>query len=317
MVNWTVTPYLTFAEAQAAQQAIGNGVFSTVVPFMEANKQKFALVSSNAPIPAVLTGNPLTTDLKLRVCSIPYGYDVVEGNIPNHETFSKMGFNPDVDSSEEDIWYVGGLYIWPTAEMRMEIVSSSADDAAEGTGARTVRIRYLTRAFVEKSEDIALNGVTPVPTVATDIYRINWFRVLTAGSGGKAAGDLDLRHLDNTPIYSRIPAGLTRARNAMYTVPANKILFITQLTYSTGNSQGGRFCRFSLRSNYEDLSNTLTGNVFYPYSEIGVQDGAFTITYDVPMKFIAGADIKVSATGDATNADALCSVQYRGWLEVA
>jgi len=226
-----------------------------------------------------------------------------------------MGFNPDVDAGEEEIWAVGGSYVWPTAEMRMEIVSSSADDAAEGTGARTVRIRYLTSAFVEKSEDITLTGVTPVPTVAADIYRVNWFRVLTAGSGGKAAGNLDLRHLSDTPIYSRIPTGLTRARNAMYTVPAGKILFITQLTYSTGNSQGGRFCRFSLRSNYEDLSNTLTGNVFYPYSEIGVQDGAFTITYDLPMKFVAGADIKVSAMGDATNADALCSVQYRGWLE--
>jgi hypothetical protein len=273
------------------------------------------LVSVDYPLQTLLANNPRTTDLKLRVCTTPYGYDVAEGNIANHQPFSKMGFNPDVDSSEEDIWAVGGLYAWPTANMRMEVVSSSADDAAEGTGARTVRIRYLTSAFVEKSEDITLNGVTPVPTVATDIYRMNWFRVLTAGTGNKSAGDIDIRHLTDTPIYSRIPVGLTRARNAMYTVPVGKTLYVTQLTYSTGNSQGGRFCRFSFRSNYEDLSNTLTGNVFYPYSEIGVQDGAFTITYDTPMKFIAGADIKVSATGDATNADALCSVQYRGWLE--
>lgn len=261
------------------------------------------------------TVNPATTDHKLRVSSSPFGYDIARGNIPTRTQFSKMGFNPDVDTAEEDLWYVGGLYVWPTAPMQMEVVSSSADDAAAGTGARTVCIDYLTGTFEPKQEIVTLNGVAAVPTVATDMYRINRIWVVTAGTGNVSAGNINIRNLADTPIYSQIPAGFTRARNAMYAVPAGVALYVTQLTYSCGNSQGGRFCRFSLRANYNDCTGESTGSIFYPYSEIGIQDGPFTITYDVPMKFIAGTDIKVSAQGDAANADALCSVQYRGWLE--
>ena len=262
--------------------------------------------------------NPLTTDLKLRVCNTPYGYDVAEGQIANHIPFSKMGFNPDVDAAEEDLWYVGGGYVFPPTQMQMEVVSSSTDDDSTGTGAQTVYLEYLTNTFAQKTEIITLDGTTPVATTATDIYRVNRLRVKTAGTGNKAAGAIDIRNIVTpTTIYSRIPAGFTVARNSIYTVPVGYALFLTQLTYSCGNSQGGRFCRFSMRANYLEQTQTLTGSIFHPFSEIGVQDGPFTITYDVPMKFPAGCDIRVVAQGDATNADALCSVQYRGWLEVA
>lgn len=261
-----------------------------------------------------LANNPLTTDNKLMVNAKPYGFDIAQKNVAGHLPFSKIGFNPDVDADEEDLWSVGGKYIWPAAEQGMELVSSSANDAAEGTGARTVYIEYLDSDFVQHTEIITLNGVTPVPTVATDIYRINYFWVLTAGSGKVAAGNIDIRNLADTPIYSRIPVGLTRARNIIFTVPAATCLYISQITYSIGSSKGNVFGRFSLRANYNELTDEATG-VMYPYSEVGVDSASFTIEYTVPMRFCTGVDLIVAVQGDATNADAVCSCQFRGWTE--
>jgi hypothetical protein len=259
--------------------------------------------------------NPLTMDSKLMINAMPYGFDVAEGNIADHYPFSKLGFNADVDAAEEDLWAVGGKYVWPAAEQRMEVVSSSALDTADGTGAQSVHLVYLDSDFVEHTEDIELAGLTPVATEATDIYRINHLWVLTAGTGGVAAGDIDIRNLANTPIYSRIPSGLTRARNAIYTVPAGICLYISQINYSIGSSKGGVFGRFSFRANYNMLTD-MPSTLMYPYSEVGVDSQSFSVTFTVPMRFCAGVDMLVAVQGDATNADAVCSTQYRGWTEV-
>jgi hypothetical protein len=262
----------------------------------------------------ILTDNPLTVDKKLRVSSVPYGYDVAEGQISGHSTLFKTGYQATVNNVEVDLWPVLGSYVFPTTEMQMEFTSSSANDTTDGTGARTVKIWYLTSGFVEKTETITLSGTGVAQTTATDIYRVNAFRVMTAGTLGCAAGNIDLRHLSNTPIYSRILAGNTRARNSIYTVPVGKTLYITQITYSVGHASGGRYARFTLRAKYDDFAAALA-LIFYPYHEIGLQDNAISINMDFPIKFPAGTDIKISVISDASNADAICTGAYRGWLE--
>jgi hypothetical protein len=100
----------------------------------------------------------------------------------------------------------------------------------------------------------------------------------------------------------------------VYTVPANTELFITQLTFSVGFSTTGRYATCILRATYNDFAEEVT-SLFYPYLEIGVEDGAISINLDVPLKFCAGTDLKLSAIGDASNANAIVTGSYRGWLE--
>jgi hypothetical protein len=281
MVNVEATIYDTAALAEAALDALDTSVQAHVEAYEDRGVTKWMVV---------VTG-PAKTD------------------------FFKTGFNADVDAAEEDLWSVGGSYVFPDAEMGMEVVSSSADDTAtDGTGARTVKFWYLNSSGVEKSEIVTLDGVTPVATTATDIYRVNAFRVLTAGAGGKAAGDIDIRHVDDTPIYSRIPVGYTRARNSIYTVPAGKTLCISQVMFSAGSSSGGHYCRFTLNASYDDKIGVVS-SMFYPYYEIGIEDGAFESCVDTPVKLPAMTDVKISVVGDATNANAICTGSYRGWLE--
>lgn len=243
---------------------------------------------------------------------MPMGETIALGLFPSAKPGSKMGYVTGVEATEVDIWAVGGTYVFPTAAMQMELVSSNAQDTATtGTGAWTVKIWYLDSQFKEKTETISLNGTTPVATVATDIYRINNFWVMSAGTGGKAAGNIDIRHLSDTPIYSRIAIGETRARNSTYTVPYGKKYYIWMISYGASSSTS-KDVKFTLRANYNSMDNVLS-TLFYPYSEIGLQDATQPFVYPIPMMFPAGTDMKVSAIS-SSGAAAVCTVQYRGAL---
>ena len=247
----------------------------------------------------------------MHVDSVSFGESIAIGYVNGVSRVSKMGAASPVNDTEVDLWTPATAFVFPAAAQQMEVVSSSAADAALGTGARTVKIWYLDSSFNEKTEIVTMNGVTAVPTVATDIFRINAFWVITAGTGKKAAGTIDIRKTSDTPIYSRISANQTRARNIAYTVPAKTKLFIDQMTYAS-TSGTGKAAQFTMRSNYNEWDGTV-GSLFYPYSEIGIQDMTFTITYETPLVFIEGSDITVSVISTA-GAACICSCQYRGWL---
>jgi hypothetical protein len=251
-------------------------------------------------------------DGKPRISAMPYLYDISEGNVSDHAPWRKTGHNGDVDTGEEDIWSVGGTYVWPTANMGMEIVSSAAADNATGTGVQSVQIYYLTSAGVEKSEVLATNGTTPVPTVATDIFRVQTFRAHTIGTGLRAAGNIDIRHISDSPIYSRIATGLTRARNSAWRVPANKTLYITSCAFSGIGSASGKDVQFIVRSTYDDASKTIVG-FFLPFIEIGTMDGSFFREFEMPIMIPSGTDIIVAAI--AGNNDTRCTSSLRGWTE--
>lgn len=84
-------------------------------------------------------------------------------------------------------------YTEPSAAAQRSVKSSSAADAAAGTGARTVEITYYDGTGAGPlTETVTLNGTTAVNTVATDIRFVERLTVTTVGSGGANAGTLSL-----------------------------------------------------------------------------------------------------------------------------
>ena len=247
-----------------------------------------------------------------RIISQPYTYEIAEGHIPGHDKFVKIGYNGALGSSFEDLWPVGGTYVFPDAAQQMELVSSSAQDGVDGTGVRSVRLTYLTDDFTVKTEDITLNGVTPVLTVATDIYRVQNMRSLTTGTGYVAAGNIDIRNLAETPIYGRIATGYNRLRQCIYTVPKGKTLYITNVLVGCGATTAGRAVTFNTMATYDDISNSLIP-FFQVLSEILLQDASISLTLDVPTKLIAGTNFKVRAISPVNLTYASCII--RGWIE--
>ena len=80
---------------------------------------------------------------------------------------------------------VRGTYNEQTSNARRSLASSSALDAAAGSGARTVRITYyadMGGIYGPYTETVTLNGTTPVDTFATDICYIEKMEMLTGGS---------------------------------------------------------------------------------------------------------------------------------------
>ena len=213
---------------------------------------------------AIWTIKSKSVNAKARVSSMPYTYDIAEGNVPSHTLFSKYAINDDIDSAnEEDIWCVGGNYTWPSAATLMAVISSSAEDdpakadTSAGTGIWSVRVYYLDTSFVEHTVDVALNGTAEVNIDAIDIYRVNRIRPLTMGTGLKAAGNIDIKGRNPvSTIFSRIATGFTKGRQLIQTVPYGKTLYLYRVSGSIGGTTAPKYGRFVLKSTWDDISHT-------------------------------------------------------------
>jgi hypothetical protein len=250
--------------------------------------------------------------------SIRIGEMVACGQVGGASIVHKMGYNASISSTtEEDIWTPGGDFAFMPAAAGLEITSDSTDDdftGATGTGARTVKINYLTSAFVEKSETITLDGTGVVATVADDIFRLNSFRVASAGTGLKAAGNITIRELDNAPNFSYIAAGQTRARNMAYTVPAGKALLIKEIMIaSAAASVDKSFLKFRLIGNLNEGVKQAVG-LNFPLWEATVAGGGFQQVFDEPIYVPAGVDLRMRAVGNAASDAASATCEWRGCL---
>jgi len=187
-------------------------------------------------------------------------------------------------------------------------------DYSAKTGAQAIRIRYLDTNYAEKTEIGLLNGTTVVATVNTDILRINELSMIVAGSGLKPVGNITIRHLSDTPIYSSILAGQVRAKCSAYTVPAGKTLYITKMVagYATSGSPNKEYARLFLRANKHPMSTFLTGAIFYPYSEVLTQNESLPIPFEMPIIVPEKTDMKVSGIASASG---VATAYLEGWLE--
>lgn len=114
------------------------------------------------------------------------------------------------------------------ANAQRSINSTSANDTAAGTGARSVTINYLDTNFVLKSETIALNGLTAVATVATDIAFIESIVVATVGSTGGNVGTIQVWTANNGTgaIWGSIAASDNQTFWAHHYVPAGVTCYL-------------------------------------------------------------------------------------------
>lgn len=134
---------------------------------------------------------------------------------------NKFGYLPDIDTGGggEDVWSVEGAYTGFVAAAAETSVTGGAEDDAGGTGALTIRVIGLTVSgsdWIETSEDVTMNGATPVVMTAAFI-RVYRAWVLTAGTGETNAGDIQVLH--GATVLAEIPAGFGQTLQACYTVP--------------------------------------------------------------------------------------------------
>lgn len=156
------------------------------------------------------------------------------------------GYNEDVDVATvpEDIWPIGGLIPRPTGNESWEIVSSSANDTAAGTGCRTVTLTTLDTNYVETTQTISLNGVTPV-AIPGNCRFINAGRALTPGSLGKVDGTLTIQIAGGGAARGAIPTD-GFLNQAKFTVPAGYSLDLHSLVMGIRTQGGTESALFSI-----------------------------------------------------------------------
>jgi hypothetical protein len=234
--------------------------------------------------------------------ALPADRALVLGRRPGSGYVLKVGRNPDVDaaSAPEDIWNGGGLYTgFPTgAAERVRVVSSSAADAAAGTGLRTARMYGYDSDGELLIEDITLNGTTPVLSSGL-FYRLSRLDGLTAGSAGANVGAITVAHQNTTAnVFAVVPVGSSHTQVGAFTVPAGRVGLITKWTGSASNGAGvGQEVLMSIvvRNHGSGCWRTLLNN------SVSTESSGFVLDFDGGLSVPARADIVIrarSATAD-------------------
>ena len=209
----------------------------------------------------------------------------------------RMGANLDVDSSAaEDVWAYGGDWVAPTAARTHTLVSSSAADAAAGTGARTLHVRGLDADYNIQEEMISLNGQSNVVTANAYII-LDHAHVTTAGSGGTNAGNITITASVDATAQGYIASGVGTTLNAWYQVPAGYTGYLLQ--WGAGVQQTSASNAIDVFLYKKDF-----GGIFVMQDVIPLYTGGTSHAhheYCLPQPFAAKSIVKMRAANATAN----------------
>lgn len=224
-----------------------------------------------------------------------------------------QGYNPSASSTAQTVWAVGsGTYAQLTAATALEAVSGSANDAAAGTGARTIRIYGVlldatTSTYLPFAETITLTGTTPVPLVNTTAVAINSVEILTAGSGLTNAGDIDIRTVSGSTVKTRMEANIEavgKTRDFIYTTSSLVYGLLKRIqVYATAST--GDIWVYLNSYNSSGVKKVLTETSF-SLDNTGFASGPFAVDFGtgiyIPHSTLIELRVDVSAGTPVVNA---------------
>lgn len=130
-------------------------------------------------------------------------------------------------------------YTEQTAEAQRSVASTSIQEAAGGTGIKTIRVVYYNANMEGPFEEIVtLNGTTPVDTVATDICFIEKMEAIESGASGLAVGTIRIytATAGSGSVFASISAGDIRTRYAHHYVPLGRTMNLKAIVASAMSS---------------------------------------------------------------------------------
>lgn len=231
----------------------------------------------------------------------PFELQVSRGQISWHQNVTIFGYNPDVDTTRVTVWPYTGILPIPSVALQMKVSSSSADDTAAGTGARTVYLEGLDGDHKVVSEIITLNGQTAVTTVKSYLH-INNAYVATAGSSMSAAGDIYFGTGTVTlgvpaTVYDLIKFDYNQRITGSYTVPAGYTAYVSQGLFSAG--QPGGSAQVSGR-----LMTIGTDGIRRTAAITTVNNGVANYVFEYPLRVPEKTTLEATAQGSSNNNEA-------------
>lgn len=235
----------------------------------------------------------------------PFELQVARGQITGHSVIVVSGTGTSVGTSTTTLWSQNTVYAYLSTAAVMQISSSSANDAAAGTGARTVTIYGLDANYNQINETVTLNGQTAVNT-ANNFLRVFHLAVVTAGSGEAAAGTI---YAGTGTVTAGVPAviyGVYTTGNgstaAIWTVPAGYTAYITSYSAGYGNAITAYGTVF--------LAVRPFGSVFDTTSQVRVSNGSQGwVEFSYPIYVEEKSDIELRANSTTASANVVAEFQ--------
>jgi hypothetical protein len=248
--------------------------------------------------------------------------EAAQGKITGVAALNKFGQAPDgVQTTATDVGARADatptqqIWLAPTAARVHAIVSSSTSDDGNpvGVGARTIRIYGLTSwTTAETSEDITLDGTTPVNTVNSYVI-INRMKVLTSGATSINVGTITATAAVDGTVTALILAGKGQTQQAIFGLPSIQTLYLTTFDFSVhdpGTTAKAVDCFLLVNEN----PNVQTTN-FLVKENGGANTGGtsqYTREFNPYYKIPGPAIVKMQAVSSA--ADTNCTATFDGYL---
>jgi hypothetical protein len=192
----------------------------------------------------------------------------------------------------------------------MYLKSTSANDTADGSGIRAVRVRYLDVNLNEKTVVKTLNGTADV-SFDESIRFVQCMHLMSTGTnGGGAAGDITI--YAGAQTYSMIATGDTRCTSSARMVPAGKVYKVQGVAASSVSGTSAAKAKIQVAATYIDGTDLTAYGTFIPFGAMGVQDGSEAHNLPTAATFPSGTVIGLLATVDKA---ATITGAWYGWEE--
>jgi hypothetical protein len=240
----------------------------------------------------------------------PFELQVAREQITGHSVILVSGTLPTLGTSQATVWNRGGIYVYPATAQVMVVASTSANDAAAGTGARTVVVQGLNANYNQIQETVTLNGQTGVNTT-NSFLRVTHMYLATAGTGLAAAGTISV---GTGTVTSGVPAVVylnylaqSGATSAIWTVPAGYTAYVVAVKSSSGNATAGQWANFGLY-----IASSQGGPLDSALQWICSNGGGFQAGFDYPIQIPEKIDFEIRAisTTASTSVDANMQIVY-------
>lgn len=194
-------------------------------------------------------------------------------------------------------------YTEQTSNAQRSIASSSANDTAAGTGARSVKITYysvsagvITGPFYET---VTLNGTSWVNTISTTIAFIEKIEVLAVGSGLTNAGILTLKAATagGGATIVTIGAGDGQTFLAHHYIASGRTMYLTGVSVGLKGADAASYdIRVDDPSDVNVFERQVTDTI-----RIGTNQSTVTRNYGTPIEIPGPAHVRIYVTPDSSS----------------
>lgn len=289
--------------AGAATDAVIESTAATTAATLVATQAVTAalLAASNAAIAALLAQNQVITPVTNPFFQASFFGEVNGRTAAGYNIRGRRaGFNTINILQDVAEWLGTTIDLMPelTGVESLEIVSSSASDAAAGIGTRTVRVTYInTSNALVQSPNIVMNGTTAVPA-GFFARAILWMESTSGGTSEASVGTIILRIVGPGATQEQISIGDNRSQSARFMVPAG---FTAYISYWQSAAFGGGTEDVRLRATVNDFDRTL--GTRYISQDLAFTSDTSALTNELPwLRFPALCRIKVSTIPSAAGA---------------